>query len=438
MRAKCSAGLDESEIGQPRHDWPFNAQLGSGMIKKVAVDQLQAGMFVHDLNCGWMDHGFLRNRFLIKGDAQLQKIRDLGVHSLYIDTERGLDVSLAPTQHEVTQALEQSLVQVAVEEGPTDAYSVPLAEERIQARRIHNEAVGLMSSLYEDIRLGRPVGLEHIAPLTEELVDSVFRNQDALMAFSRVRRVGRYQLEHAVNVATLMIAFARTLDLKKSVIEDIAIGALLHDIGKTLLPASILNKPGALADDEFAAMRKHVADGFLIASEIPGIPKIALAIIAEHHERIDGSGYPNRRMGDEITRYGQMAAIVDVYDAITSDRVYSKALEPHDALRKLLEWSSHHFNPDLVQQFIRCVGIYPVGTLVRLHSGRLGVVVESGRKSSLHPTVRIVMDANERRYLSVQNIDLSRLGKGSQERILNVESPKRWKIDPIKVLQLPS
>ncbi len=414
------------------------------MIKKVALGQLQIGMFVHDLNCGWMEHGFLRNRFLIKGDAQLHRLRDLGVRELYIDTERGLDdtergldVLSAPTQQEVIQALEQDLLVVA-DDGPGQARGVSLAEERVQARRIHNEALGLMSSLSEDLRLGRSIGLEHIAPLTEDMVNSVFRNQDALMALSRVRRVGRYQLEHAVNVATLMIAFARTLELDRSVVHDIAIGALLHDVGKTLLPASILNKPGQLTVDEVALMRKHVADGFRILSKIPGIPKVALAIVAEHHERMDGSGYPHQRAGHEITRYGQMAAIVDVYDAITSDRVYNKALEPHEALRKLLEWSSHHFNADLVQQFIRCVGIYPVGTLVRLRSDRLGVVVESGRKGSFYPVVRVVMNANQRRYLRVQNIDLSCLGKGSEERILNAESPKRWKIDPAAVLQLPS
>ncbi len=408
------------------------------MIKKIPIEQLQLGMYIHDLNCGWLDHGFLRSRFLLKAEANLEKIRDLGIHELYIDTDKGLDVPQAPTESEVAEALEQDLTQVAEELGPGEEHQVPLAEERIQARRIQNEALGLMSSLMEDARLGRALDLEHVDPLIDDMLGSILRNQDALLGFSRIRRQGRYTLEHAVNVAALLLAFAKALGMEHSVIRAIGIGGLFHDLGKALLPSAILNKPGSLDDDEFALMREHVAHTYRMVARIPNIPEIALAIVAEHHERIDGSGYPKQKVGDAISRYGQMAAIVDVYDAITSDRVYHKGLEPHEALRKLLEWSSHHFDPQLVQQFIRCVGIYPVGTLVRLQSGRLGVVVESGREGLFHPVVRVVMDADRRRYIAVEDVDLSRLAKRSKERILSAESPERWGIKPQEVLLLPT
>ncbi|NEX22505.1 HD-GYP domain-containing protein [Thiorhodococcus mannitoliphagus] len=408
------------------------------MIKKITVEQLQVGMYVQDLNCGWMEHGFLRNRFLVKGDDVLSRIRDIGIRDLYIDTERGLDVSQAPTELEVEEALEQDLVQVVAEEGPPEEHKVSLAEERVQARRIQNEVLGLLSGISADMRQKRPLSLEHVTPLADDLVASVCRNPDALMGYSRVRRLGRYQLEHGVNVSTLMVAFGRTLGLDRDVLSALAIGGLLHDIGKTYLPAALLNKPGQLSESELTQMREHVAHGFRAAVAMPNMPKIALAIIAEHHERMDGSGYPNRRKGEQISRYGQMAAIVDVYDAITSARIYSsKAMEPHEALRKLLEWSSYHFNPELVQHFIRCVGIYPVGTLVRLRSDRLAVVVESSREGPFHPVVRVVMDT-QKRYLSIHDIDLSKLTVDSEERILNAELPSRWGIDPIQVLQLPS
>ncbi|NEV60965.1 HD-GYP domain-containing protein [Thiorhodococcus minor] len=408
------------------------------MIKKIGVEQLAVGMYVHDLNCGWMDHGFIRNRFLVKGDEALARIRDIGIRDLYIDTERGLDVSEAPTELEVEEALEQDLAQVAAEENPSEEHAVSLAEERLHARRIQNEALGLLSGLTADIRAKRPLSLEHVRPLADDLVASVCRNPDALMGYSRVRRLGRYQLEHGVNVSTLLVAFGQTLGLDRDVLSDLAIGGLLHDIGKTYLPISVLNKPGRLTETELTQMREHVAQGFRAAASMPDIPKIALAIIAEHHERMDGSGYPNQRKGDQISRYGQMAAIVDVYDAITSERIYSsKAMEPHEALRKLLEWSRYHFNPELVQHFIRCVGIYPVGTLVRLHSDRLGVVIESGKEGPFHPVVRIVMDT-QKRYLSIQDLDLSKLAPGSEERIMGAELPGRWGIEPIEVLQLPS
>ncbi|MBK1716684.1 HD-GYP domain-containing protein [Thiocystis violacea] len=407
------------------------------MIKKIAVDQLQLGMYVHDLNCGWMEHGFLRNRFLIKAEANLDKIRGLGIQELYIDTDKGLDVIQAPTESEVEEALEQDLALVAGKEGPLAAHQVSLAEERIQAKRIQNEAIGLMNNLMEDGRLGRVPDLEPLGPLVDEMVGSILRNQDALLGLSRIRRVGRYTLEHSVNVSILLIAFAKSLGLDRPAIQAIGVGGLLHDLGKSLLPAAILNKPGSLSEEEFALMREHVAHTYRLVSRIPNVPKIALAVIAEHHERADGSGYPKSKKADETTRYGRMAAIIDVYDAITTDRVYHKGLEPHEALRKLLEWSRHHFDQQLVQQFIRCVGIYPVGTLVRLRSGRLGVVIESGREGLFHPVVRVIMDARQRRYLAVEDVDLSRLGKGSEERITGVESPQRWGIKPHEVLQLP-
>jgi putative nucleotidyltransferase with HDIG domain len=407
------------------------------MIKKIMVEQLQLGMYIHDLNCGWMEHGFLRNRFPLKAAATLERIRTLGLREVYIDTSKGLDAELAPSATEVQEALEERLATVAAQKVPQEC-PTSLPEERIFARRIQNEAIGVVTGMMEDVRVGQPVDLTHVTPLIEEMINSVFRNPDALLALTRIRRVGRYTFEHSVNVAVLMIAFARTLGLNRAIIRDIGIGALLHDLGKALVPAAILNKPGQLTDGEFAVMREHVIHTRSILSKIPGIPTIALAVALEHHERMDGSGYPYEKTGTLISRYGQMAAIVDVYDAITSNRIYHKAMEPHQALRKLLEWSRHHFDPGLVQQFIRCVGIYPIGTLVRLRSGRLGIVVESGRESPFHPVVRVVMDANRRRYLAAEDIDLSRQPKGTEERILSAESPERWRINPDEVLQLPT
>ena len=407
------------------------------MIKKIAINQLQPGMFIHDLNCGWLEHGFMRNRFLLKAAADLERVRALGIRELYIDTSQGLDVVSAPSVAEVEHELEESLAHMA-DAGSNEITATPLAEERVLAKRIHSEALGVLGSLMGDVRLGQQIDLERANPVVNEMVDSIFRNQDALLALTRIRRVGRYTFEHSVNVAVLMVSFARTLELDRALIHDIGIGALLHDIGKILVPPAILNKPGQLTDEEFVVMRSHAVHSHDILSRVPGIPPIALAVAGEHHERFDGSGYPHRKAGAAISRYGQMAAIVDVYDAITSERVYHKALESHLALRKLLEWSTHHFDPALVQQFIRCVGIYPVGSLVRLHSGRLGIVMESGRGGAFHPVVRVVMDARDRRYLPAQDVDLSRLPKGSKERIVGAESPAQWRIDPEQVMRPPS
>ena len=408
------------------------------MKKKIGIEQLQPGMYIADLNCGWLDHGFLRSRFLLEDIAQLGKIRQLGIRELYIDTDKGLDVTLAPTASEVEAALEQGLAELAATADTDENRPTPLASERLVARRIQNEAIGLVSGLMDDARSGRSIELEHMCPLVDQMIDSIARNQDALLSLTRIRRVGRYTFEHSVNVAVLMLSLARSLGLDRAQTQDIGLGALLHDLGKILVPTAILNKPAQLTDEEFGLMRAHVGHTCEILADIPGLSPTALAVAAEHHERIDGSGYPQRKVGDQITLYGQMAAIVDVYDAITSDRVYHKALDPHRALSKMLEWSSHHFDATLVQRFIRCVGIYPIGTLVRLRSGRLGVVVESGGQGPFQPIVRIVMDANRRCFLKVEDLDLSRLGKGSEERIIGAESPHTWGIKTDELLRFPA
>jgi len=288
-----------------------------------------------------------------------------------------------------------------------------------------------------DARLGLPITLDQARNTIGEMVGSIFRNQNALLALGRIRHRDRYTFEHSVNVAVLMVSFARELGMEPSVIEEIGIGALLHDIGKTQVPDAILNKPGRLSDDEFAIMRSHVVHSRDILAAIPGFSPMALAVAAEHHERFDATGYPDGKGGESISVYGRMAAIVDVYDAITADRVYHNGMEPHQALRKLLEWSRFHLDPDLVRHFIRCVGIYPVGSLVRLESNRLGVVLENGREGHKAPIVRVVMDARWRRFLPVEDLDLSRKVRGRQDRILGIEDPSQWGIDCDAILMLP-
>jgi HD-GYP domain-containing protein (c-di-GMP phosphodiesterase class II) len=167
----------------------------------------------------------------------------------------------------------------------------------------------------------------------------------------------------------------------------------------------------------------------------PNISQTALHVAAQHHERYDGSGYPNRLKGDQISPIGQMAAIIDVYDAITSDRVYHKGMPPTEALRKMFEWSKFHFKPELVHAFARVVGIYPVGALVRLESGRLAVVVEHRESNMLHPLVRVMFDGKRNYHLKPEDVDLSRpVGHGGGDRIVGHESPEKWQIDPMKFL----
>ncbi len=398
------------------------------MIKLIPIDSLQPGMYIHDLNCDWMEHNFVRSRFAVKDEAVLHKVRALGVHEIYIDTVRGLDVVEAPTLEEAAKQVDRQLEAIAIE--PAQAVEPPALEATTRARDLHREANLIVRDMLGDIRLGRQIEMEKIEPLVERIIDSIFRDQDALLPLARLKDHDGYTFQHSVSVCALMTAFARTLALPREIIREIAIGALLHDVGKAKVPDGILNKPAKLTDAEFTKMKSHVVQSKLILQNTPGISDIALDVAAQHHERHDGTGYPNKLKGDEISLYGQMGAIVDVYDAITSNRVYHKGMPPTEALRKLLEWSKFHFKPELVQAFIRSVGIYPTGSLVRLESGRLAVVQAQHPDKLLQPQVKVIHDTRGHK-LAPTLLDL----RHSQDRIVAHEHFEDWKLDPARWLE---
>ena len=388
------------------------------MIKQIRVDQLKPGMFIHDLNCGWLDHPFLTNAFHVRDMATVDKIIKIGIRELYIDTIKGADVWAAPTQSEVNADLERRLQEIA-ERNTDKPIIVDLKDEAARARRLQGEANKLVRNMMDDVRLGQQVEIERVEPLVEGMVDSIFRNQDALLPLARLKNHDDYTFQHSVSVCALLVAFGRGMKLDKAVIREMALGGLLHDVGKARIPDRILNKPGKLSEDEFGHMQHHVDEGVLLLQQSPGISEIALKVTAEHHERYDGSGYPGGLVEKNISLYGQMASIVDVYDAITSERVYHKGMAPTQALKKLLEWSSHHFDPKLVQAFIRSIGIYPSGSLVMLDSKRLGVVVEQNEDKLLEPVIRVFYHAGQQHYIPPEMIDLS---KFQQDRIASFES----------------
>ncbi|MGE5386178.1 MAG: HD-GYP domain-containing protein [Betaproteobacteria bacterium] len=395
------------------------------MIKKIGIDQLKPGMYVHDLNCGWLDHPFLKNSFAVDKEQTIEKIRAIGVRELYIDTKKGGDVSEARTQQEVSEELDRRMRELVENQGSA-GLSASVSEESARARRMHGEANRIVRGMMEDVRMGAQIEIERVEPMVESMVDSIFRNQDALLPLARLKNHDNYTFQHSVSVCALLVAFSRSAKLPRETIREIGMGALLHDVGKAKLPDAILNKPGKLTDEEFDLVRTHVRQGVDILRASARISDTALCVVGEHHERFDGSGYPGRKNGGDISVYGQMAAIVDVYDAISSERVYHKGIPPTLALKRLLEWSEHHFNPALVQSFIRTVGIYPTGALVRLESGRLGVVIEQNERSLLEPVVRVFYRADKHYYIPPEVVDLAK----TQDRVASFEAYEKWNIDP--------
>ncbi len=405
------------------------------MLKKVDASQLKVGMYIHDLSCDWMAHPFVRNRFEIVSDAEIRKIIGAGIREVVIDASRGLDVANAPTLREAQAALEKEVVHIAT--APARPLKTALGQEMQQAVRIRNQAAGLVRNVMADARLGKAIEIGGVQPVVQSITESILRNPGALLGLLRIKTKDDYTFLHSVSVCALLVAFCHSRGMEDALIREAGLGALLHDTGKALVPDAILNKPGPLTDEEFDIIRKHPEDGYNLLRQSPEVGQIALDITRHHHERRDGTGYPDKLAGDAISELAQMAAIVDVYDAITADRCYHKGMPAAAALRKMYEWSKFHFDPQLVQQFMRCVGIYPVGTLVLLESGRLGVVAEPHESNLLSPKVNVFFSTRTNVYIKPEMVDLARgLGFGGADKIVGHEDPVRWNVDPMRFLVL--
>ena len=403
------------------------------MAKKIPVEQLKPGMYVSDLGSDWMAHPFLRNHFAVEDEATIGKIVAAGIHEVYIDPAKGLDVADAPTEHEVRREIEAEMLRAATATAP--GHRISAGEELGRARKVHGEANKIIHHIMNDVRLGRQVQVEAVEPLVEQMTESILRNAGALLSLCRVKNKDDYTFQHSVSVCALLVAFCRAVGLDAQTIHLAGVGGLLHDIGKVRIPDRILNKPGRYAEDEFAIMKNHVVESKKILDATPGISEISVQVAHEHHERYDGSGYAQGLKGEAISQMGKMAAICDVYDAITSVRVYHKGMAPHEALRKIFEWSKFHFDPLLVQQFMRAIGIYPVGTMVLLESGRIGVVLEQAEGNLLQPSVKVFYDSRRQQYLAPQVVDLAKpLGHGGADKIAGHETPEKWGIDLAKFI----
>lgn len=396
------------------------------MIKKVLSDELRVGMYIHELDCSWLDHPFLKNQFKIARDEQIEKIVETGIHYVYIDTNKGLDLPDAPTEEEVRESMQQEMIELATAEPPAPLHATR-EEEISRAHTLKGQAQALVRNVMADARLGRAVEVEQVDHMVEDITGSILRNSGAILGLLTIKNKDDYTFLHCVSVCALLVAFCRTLKLDQETTHQAGMGGLLHDTGKALVPDKILNKPGKLTDQEFEVMKRHPRDGSEILLKSPGVGPIPREIALHHHERLDGKGYPDQLAAGGIPQLVRMAAIVDVYDAITANRCYHQGMPATDALRKLHEWSAFHFDPQLVQAFIRCVGIYPVGGLVRLESGYLGVVVGQNEASLLQPKLKVIFSTKSNAHVLPYDLDLAH--NGCADRILGHEDPLKWRID---------
>lgn len=360
----------------------------------------------------------------IKDEATIKALCKRGVQELYIDTDQGDDSPSAIPIEENEVKLDDEIKDIA-QSRPRQTTPSTFDQEFEKASKLHHEALSLVSHAMEAAKTGQMIELDTFENMADNFMDSVVRNQNALACLSRIRDKDSYLMEHSVNVAVLMSILGKHLKLDRVYLHQCVTGALLHDIGKILIPDSVLHNPGKLTNEEFAIMKRHALYSKKILEKNNGFPQVSINVAAQHHERLDGKGYPAGLKGDEITQEGRMATVVDVYDAITADRVYHKGMTPSTALKRMLEWSGPHLDPQLVHAFIKAIGVYPVGSLIELESGSAAIVMEEN-DNSLKPVVKIIYNLKKGFYCKVTLKDLS--ASNCTDRIIKTIDPNQYQI----------
>lgn len=396
------------------------------MLKKISTQQLRVGMFIHEVCGSWMDHPFWRGSFKVSDARQIAQLS--GVSEVIIDISKGLDVEDARVEvvDDVEVGSEQDRAEPSPEADPDDAPSVQqcsLQQEVQRAGRVIAQSRAAMRSMFQDVRMGKAVDTEHCLPLVQEISDSVERNPGAIISLARLKTSDDYTFMHSVAVCALMVSLARQLHLSPEECREAGLAGLVHDIGKAMMPLEVLNKPGALTAEEFAIMKSHPEEGHKLLVEGKGVGPTALDVCLHHHEKVNGKGYPHGLKGDEISLFAKMGAVCDVYDAITSNRPYKAGWDPADSITKMAAWSKEgHFDERIFQAFVKSIGIYPTGSLVKLQSGRLAVVVEQGTSSLLNPVVKVFFSTKANQPITPELLDLSK----SVDQIVSRESPSAW------------
>jgi HD-GYP domain-containing protein (c-di-GMP phosphodiesterase class II) len=401
------------------------------MIRKILLRHLQPGMYVVDLHKSWLEHNIWQRRFMIRDEAHVRMLDEQGISEVSIDTEKGLDVPPRPSPIASINEVERRFLSIAERFAPGQR-PVSLGEERRRASRLLNEASASLNELMLAAHAGRDVDAAQLEPVVGKMIESVRRNPDALVPLARVKQMGSYAADHAVATSGLIIALAQQQGLAAAEVEKLALGTMLKDIGQSALDERLITKPGMLSQAEYSVVKSHVEEGLAVLEATSRLAETSVAVVLEHHERYNGCGYPYRMAGDEISLAGRMAAIVDTYDAMTSDRPYRPAISPAIALRQLFEQGGSQFDPNLVAAFVRTIGVYPVGTLVLLESGHLAVVAELDHENLLSPVVRVIFHSGRRQYVAPVEVDLARKVGNHYGQIVRAEEYETWGISPLR------
>ena len=394
------------------------------MLKKIPVEQIRLGMHLEAFCGAWLEHPFWRNKFVLNDAKDIALILESPIKEVWINIAKGLDTETAAL------ATDTAIEIVTAESVP---YAPPAVQEKTgfndeirRAAKICAKGKEAVVSMFQEARMGKAIEAEAAAPLVEEISNSVMRNPGALISLARLKVADDYTYMPSVAVCALMIALSRQLGLDEQQTRDAGMAGLLHDLGKAMIPIEILNKPGKLTDEEFALVKTHPEEGYKLLLEGKGISEMTKDVCLHHHEKIDGSGYPKGLNGETMSLYAKMGAVCDVYDAVTSNRPYKAGWDPAESIKRMAEWKGH-FDPTVFQAFVKSLGIYPIGSFVRLESGKLGVVIEQGDQSLLKPKVKVFFSTKSNAYIKPETIDLAR----SPEKIAGRDDAAKWGIKDV-------
>lgn len=401
------------------------------MEKKISASEVTHGMYVCRLDRPWLETPFMLQGFYVMNDEDICSLKEYCEY-VYVETDVP-KLKLSPKDSlNGKSPWRQSASDLP---RPTTVYrsETTVEQEITVVKELRKEVSSAVDEIMHNVREDKKLDVKRTKDVVSSMTESILRNPNAFLWMRMLKDKDSYTYSHCMDSSALAIAFGRYMGLSRTELEDLGIGALLSDVGKMQVPPELLNKPGKLTDKEFETVKKHVDYSVRIMQKSGNLSKAAIATAATHHERFDGSGYPRGLKGREIPVLGRMAAIVDCYDAITSDRPYRRPLSAHEAVRRLYDWRGSAFQSELVEQFIQTLGTYPTGSIVELNTGQVGIVVSQNRLRRLRPKIMLVLDGRKNKYNFAPMLDLlneAHDSEGNALEIVKVLDPGTYGIDP--------